>query len=101
MITAVGASAVLAATAVAISMLLAFGLAGERVQRVAEQAALAAADTLAGYVPGVSPCQAAELVAHPQGAAMTECLIDGSNVTVRVVDHASGRGGVARAGPPV
>ena len=98
---AVGVSACLLAAAAAtfaLSMSLAIS---QRADGAADSAALAAADVASGLEPGI-PCDAAQLVASANDSELTECLVDGMVVTVRVVVSSgllpvSAR---ATAGPP-
>jgi secretion/DNA translocation related TadE-like protein len=53
------------------------------VAAAADAAALAAADTASGLVPGY-PCETAERVAAANGASLVECTIDGPVATVTV-----------------
>ncbi|MEO6942551.1 MAG: Rv3654c family TadE-like protein [Terrimesophilobacter sp.] len=68
----------------------------------ADAAALAAADVARGISPGV-PCVIAASVAHANGALLTDCLVDGDIVTVRVSTSVLGLpvAVAATAGPPV
>jgi secretion/DNA translocation related TadE-like protein len=70
---------------VALSMMLVplyMGLAARQsVAGAADAAALAAADTAVGIVPGV-PCDAASRVAAANGASINSCHVDGLIVTV-------------------
>lgn len=71
--------------AIALSMMLVPLYAGlatrHSVTAAADAAALAAADTAVGIVPGV-PCDAARRVAAANGASILSCDIDGLIVTV-------------------
>ncbi|WP_433674649.1 Rv3654c family TadE-like protein [Microbacterium gorillae] len=77
------------------------GVMSQRAAGAADAAALAAADTVTGVIPG-DPCARAGDVAAANGAVVDSCVVDGAiaSVTVHV------RGGVltaaarARAGPP-
>ena len=55
----------------------------QAVQGAADAAALAAADTISGLVPGV-PCDTAARAATLNGADLAACSIDGPNATVAV-----------------
>ena len=55
----------------------------QAVQGAADAAALAAADTISGLVPGV-PCDTAARAATLNGAGLAACSIDGQNATVAV-----------------
>ena len=104
-----GAGSVLALAIVAASVILIGGqlaLGAALVQRqqalgAADAAALAAADTLLGVVPGI-PCEVAATVADADGARIADCELDGYLATVTV----SARVGIfevtarSRAGPP-
>ena len=67
----------------------------------ADAAALAAADVASGLVPG-SPCDAAARLAEANGGALTECTVDGADVTVGVSASVLGLVFTVRAtaGPP-
>lgn len=72
-----------------------------RAATAADAAALAAADTAVGIVPGV-PCANAALTAAANGATLTTCRVEGLVVTVSV-SRASGHvkaTASATAGPP-
>jgi secretion/DNA translocation related TadE-like protein len=66
----------------------------------ADAAALAAADTASGLVPGY-PCDAAARVAAVNGASLEECRVDGLVVTVTVGTEILGLAvrEIATAGP--
>lgn len=95
-------------TLVVVVVLLGGALAAGRVadtsQRAAggaDAAALAAADTLSGRLPGVA-CDAAADVAARNGTSVTACTTDGAIATVTVVANVMGVeiSATARAGPP-
>lgn len=67
----------------------------------ADSAALAAADTASGALPGY-PCEAAESAVLLGGATLVECRIDGVVASVTVADDILGVRAEAssRAGPP-
>jgi secretion/DNA translocation related TadE-like protein len=94
---------VAATTAVVLAVLvLAAGLAARQsVIGTADAAALAAADTASGAVPG-DPCERAEHIAGAAGARLRSCRIDGLIVTVDVSGTFAGVTIRARsaAGPP-
>src|SRR5690606_2062874 len=94
---------VAAVVTVAVAVLaLSAGLARRQaVIAAADAAALAAADTALGIVPG-SPCEVASRVAAANGATLTSCSVDGVVVTVQVGGSFGGIpiAAVARAGPP-
>lgn len=72
-----------------------------RVATAADAAALAAADTAVGIVPGV-PCSNAARTAEANGAVLSGCRVEGLVVTV-AVSRASGpfvATATATAGPP-
>lgn len=93
-----------AAVALAAVLVIAAGaalVARQRVAGAADAAALAAADTVSGRLPGV-PCQVAAQVAEANAAEVTACVVDGLVVTVRA---AGAIGAIpvtatATAGPP-
>jgi secretion/DNA translocation related TadE-like protein len=95
---------VLAASTIMLGILA--GLGGAIVERhqlaaAADAAALVAADTVRGLVPGY-PCAAAERVAAAASASIASCIFRGDTVTVtvqRTVIGVSLRAS-ARAGPP-
>ncbi|KQM84714.1 hypothetical protein ASE68_14365 [Agromyces sp. Leaf222] len=74
-----------------------------RAAAIADAAALAAADAVTGAIPGL-PCEAADLVARRNGAALRSCEVDGavSRVSVAVAGRIPGLDAAAsaRAGPP-
>jgi secretion/DNA translocation related TadE-like protein len=75
---------IVAALAVAITVLLPFVLAvpvKHRVKDAADAAALAAADAAVGLVPGV-PCDLAAAVAEGNRASVLACRVDGLVATV-------------------
>ncbi|MGD8194273.1 Rv3654c family TadE-like protein [Herbiconiux sp. P18] len=74
----------------------------QRLQGAADAAALAAADTSSGRLPGV-PCEAAEAVAAALAVDLGSCEVAGDGtVTVTVSTSIAGLGvsAQARAGPP-
>ena len=98
------------AVALAASVLLLTGLAlplnqalitRQLVANAADSAALAAADTASGLVPGY-PCENAAQAARLHGASLGECIVDGLEVRVTAVRRVLGVAVsvVARAGPP-
>jgi len=72
----------------------------QAVQGAADAAALAAADTASGLVPGV-PCDAAARAAELNAAALSGCTVDGLIATVSVSRGVGlvTLGSSARAGP--
>ncbi len=58
------------------------------VASIADQAALAAADALAGLVPGMAPCDAAGIVAAQNRVSVLSCELEGPAATVAVIDDA-------------
>ncbi|WP_306169558.1 MULTISPECIES: Rv3654c family TadE-like protein [unclassified Microbacterium] len=99
--TTVGVVAVVAAMTVALDAVGGAAVTARRVAGTADAAALAAADTVSGAVPGY-PCDAAARVTVAAGWELTECRLDGLIATVTV---AGAYGGVpldarSRAGPP-
>jgi secretion/DNA translocation related TadE-like protein len=93
-------SALFTITAVLIPVLALLPV-NQAVQGAADAAALAAADTASGLIPGV-PCDAAARAAQLNGANLVGCTIDGLIVTVSVTRPAGliAIGSRARAGPP-
>lgn len=81
--------------------LLAVLAVGQSVQNAADAAALAAADTASGAVPGV-PCTAAAEAARLNGASVASCAVDGLIASVTVARSVLGFDltSSARAGPP-
>lgn len=85
------------------------GIATHRAGKAADLAALAAADTARGLVPG-DPCRTAERVARDNGARLEQCeLVEPERVVVDVRTTVALDGplarfgdarGVSRAGPP-
>lgn len=92
--------AVVALTAMVVPVASTF-VASQRAANAADAAALAAADTISGRLPGVA-CEIAALVAARNGAVLNSCEPDGAVVTVAVVVSALGMElpAEARAGPP-
>lgn len=77
---------VIAATVLLATILLGIGAAladASRLAHTADGAALAAADTLLGWLPG-DPCSAAERVASAHGAQLASCAVDEVSVVVTV-----------------
>jgi hypothetical protein len=78
-------------------------LAGTRAtSTAAESAALAAADTAVGIIPG-SPCASAAHTAEANDATVVDCVVDGYIVTVAVTRKVGLSAVTARAtaGPPM
>lgn len=100
-ILAVGILAAVCALTMVLIPLLAALVVGQLAQNAADAAALAAADTASGLVPGY-PCPAAHETARLNAASVTACSVDGLTATVTV--HRDYLGftiaGRARAGPP-
>ncbi|QYM63526.1 helicase [Microbacterium sp. Se5.02b] len=105
------AGTALAAGVLTVAAALSLGLAAvggacvtaQRVAGAADAAALAAADTASGAVPGTdAPCTVAGRVATAAGAALTGCTLEGFVATVEVQAAYAGLAAVsrARAGPP-
>jgi secretion/DNA translocation related TadE-like protein len=92
--------AVVALTALVVPVTTTF-VASQRAANAADAAALAAADTISGLVPGVA-CTVAAQTAARNGAGLASCKTDGPVVTVGVVVSALGMdlSATARAGPP-
>ncbi|MCW2165110.1 helicase/secretion neighborhood TadE-like protein [Microbacterium hydrothermale] len=100
-VSMIGVVAVVVGATVAMAAVGGAAVTARRVAGAADAAALAAADTASGAVPGF-PCDAAERVTAAAGWQLTECHIDGLVATVTV---AGAYGGVpldarSRAGPP-
>lgn len=57
---------------------------GQRLAGAADAAALAAADTVSGALPGSEPCDRAATVAAADGARLGRCELDGLVATIRV-----------------
>ena len=91
--------ALFAVTAVLVPV-LALLPAKQSVQGAADAAALAAADTASGLMPGV-PCEMAALAAELNAARLVGCTVDGLTATVTVAATAGilPIGARARAGP--
>jgi secretion/DNA translocation related TadE-like protein len=91
--------AVFTVTAVLIPVLALLPV-NQAVQGAADAAALAAADTASGLVPGV-PCEMAALAARLNGAGLAGCTVDDLVATVSVSRSAGifTIGSSARAGP--
>ena len=89
---------VLASALVATGHVLA---ARSRVAGAADAAALAAADVVAGLVPG-APCDRAAALATANRVRLAGCVVAGTTVTVAVADTVGGLAvtGLATAGPP-
>jgi len=81
--------------------LLALLAVGQSVQNAADAAALAAADTASGAIPGY-PCAAAAEAARLNGAVVEACALDGliASVTVTRTVAVFALRSSARAGPP-
>lgn len=92
--------ATMAATAALIPVLVAL-TGNAQAQGAADAAALAAADTASGALPGV-PCEAASRTAEGNGASLTACSVDGLIAAVAVAREVVGMtiDARARAGPP-
>ena len=100
-VSAVGVVAAVAAAALGLAVAAGAAAQAQRIAGIADAAALAAADTVSGAIPGV-PCEAAAAVADAGGANLDECDVDGLVATVAV---GSAYGGIpfaarSRAGPP-
>lgn len=103
------AGAVLQAGVVAVTGALAIGLVSvgtaateaQRLQGVADGAALAAADALAGFAAG-EPCARSRRLAAAQGTHLATCVIDERVATIEVRGAFAGIpvSASARAGPP-
>lgn len=98
------AVAVLAACVIvgSAALALAGGLAArQQVIAAADAAALAAADTALGVVPG-DPCRSAARLAAEHGAGLAACRVEGLVVTVTTTRVVLGVAvsATARAGPP-
>lgn len=76
-------------------------VAGRRAAGVADNAAIAAADTVSGALPG-EPCERATEVAQASGARLSACSIHDLDATVTVEVSFAGMAATARAraGPP-
>jgi secretion/DNA translocation related TadE-like protein len=99
-ILAVALLAVIVLFTVALAVASGLAVAGRRAATAADLAALAAADSASGLLPGI-PCEEAARVAAANAALLGDCAIDGqiALVTVKLL----GRWPVhstARAGPP-
>jgi secretion/DNA translocation related TadE-like protein len=92
--------AVVALTAMVVPVATTF-VASQRAANAADAAALAAADTISGLVPGVT-CELAAQVAARNGAVLSSCEPEGAVVTVVAVVSLLGfeLTAAARAGPP-
>lgn len=75
--------------------------ASQSVQNAADAAALAAADTASGAIPGV-PCESASSAARMNEAALDACALDGLIASVSVSRSVGAFlvSSTARAGPP-
>ncbi len=98
------ALAVLAATVLVTALImsaLALLAVGRSVANAADAAALAAADTASGAIPGY-PCEAADAVATLNETVVMRCTVTGliASVSVRREVHGIGISASARAGPP-
>ncbi|WP_207454609.1 Rv3654c family TadE-like protein [Desertivibrio insolitus] len=100
-VTVVGIAAAIALAAVLVIAVGGALVVRQRVAGAADAAALAAADTASGRLPGV-PCVAAAEVAAANGAELDGCLVEGLVVTVRAaaVVGALPVTATATAGPP-
>ncbi|HEU0257272.1 MAG TPA: Rv3654c family TadE-like protein [Microbacteriaceae bacterium] len=99
-VLAVAVLAVVTVFAVALAVASVVAVEGRRAQAAADLAALAAADTASGLVPGI-PCDTALRVARANDAALQACALEGQVALVTV--EAGARWPVrstARAGPP-
>ena len=87
-------------TAAVVPVLALFSVSAE-VRGAADAAALAAADTASGALPGV-PCEAASRTADVNGASVASCSLDGLIAEVTVSRECAGIviEARARAGPP-
>jgi len=92
--------AIVALTALVVPVVTTF-VASQRAANAVDAAALAAADSVSGAVPGV-PCELAAATAARNGAVLVSCRTDGPVATVAVTVSAFGieHRAVARAGPP-
>jgi secretion/DNA translocation related TadE-like protein len=100
-ILVVGVLAAVMALTLLLAPLAAAHLDRSRAAVAADAAALAAADTAVGIVPG-EPCRNAARTAEANGATLTGCRVEGVVVTV-AVSRASGpflATAAATAGPP-
>jgi secretion/DNA translocation related TadE-like protein len=79
-VAVMAAVALLGASALAVSEALAEA---DRVQRVANQAALAASDVARGLAPGIS-CRVASAIATQAGVRIARCEVDGAIAVVEV-----------------
>ena len=97
-----GATFCAATLAIGLAVVGGGAVAGQRASGIADAAALAAADALAGFATG-DPCGRAAQVVSAQGASITSCDIDGLIATVGVsMTYARFPvAAAARAGPPV
>ena len=98
------AVSVIAAILAALSLVTPLGIvlvARDRLAGAADAAALSGADVLVGLRPG-DPCAAARRAAEANAATLTDCVVDGSTVTVQVGTEAAGFpvSMAATAGPP-
>lgn len=75
--------------------------ASQRAAGAADAAALAAADTLSGRVPGIA-CESASMIAQRNGTSLAACDAVGLVVTISVATAVLGFPitATARAGPP-
>jgi secretion/DNA translocation related TadE-like protein len=75
----------------------------QELQGSADAAALAAADTASGRVPG-APCDAAATVAHAAAGSIESCSIDGTGIatiTLGATIFGVAVRATSRAGPPI
>ncbi|BDI21530.1 hypothetical protein L3i23_03060 [Herbiconiux sp. L3-i23] len=93
-------AAVVIVTVTLVPLYTAFASA-RRLAVTADAAALAAADTASGAVPGV-PCEAAEAVARLGGARLVECDVESAIAAVTLSASVLGMelDAPSRAGPP-
>lgn len=102
--TSIASAGVVCAIGIAAAGLVGIGGAAAESQRasgIADAAALAAAETLAGFAAG-EPCDRASEVASAQAANLVACALDGlvATVTVETRFGAFPVTASARAGPP-
>jgi len=105
MAASIATAGIVCAVGIAAVGLVGVGAAAAESQRasgIADAAALAAAETLAGFSAG-EPCERSGRVAAAQGADVTSCEIDGlvATVAIRTRFGAIAVTAVARAGPPL
>ena len=100
----IATAGIVCALGIAATAFVGLGAAASESQRaagIADAAALAAADTLAGFAAG-EPCRNAEAVAISQTASIARCDLEGLIATVEIRSHfgAIPVTAIARAGPP-